>query len=399
MEKTQTQWGISPAPVQTPAQTVVVGHFDTHGVVATVLAAKAFGAAEIYSNYPQTSPENLISTLQNLFAAAPTRLRIVIVDIPVNLKDPASFVQGLENIALRHEVIFIDHHETSLPYLTQFNRVKTLFVGTSALQMNLALLGMIPSASDLDRMLAVVGAIGDRDPEVIAKQMWSKDLQDVADGIDVLVRERDGALRTAKALLANPAEVVSEARARAAQIPTVQSEARIGPVVIAAGELPVGWGPKALERLAFSAGVWYAVGAGVDERTKQPLVRAIIRWDVAARMPYLPMPGAIARQLWSTRNVIGHVAAPSVAATSMEEAREMARQWAAALAQAATRSAAPQVTTLISESRVGEALVEVLQRLEQILEEQRRLYSEYLDLKRQQVELLKQTRESRARAD
>jgi hypothetical protein len=57
------------------------------------------------------------------------------------------------------------------------------------------------------------------------------------------------------------------------------------------------------------------------------------------------------------------------------------------------------VATLISESRVGEALIEVLQRLEQILEEQRRLYSEYLDLKRQQVDLLKQIREPRARGD
>jgi hypothetical protein len=83
----------------------------------------------------------------------------------------------------------------------------------------------------------------------------------------------------------------------------------------------------------------------------------------------------------------------------MEEAREMARQWAATLAQAATRSAAPQVTTLIAESKVGEALVEILQRLEQILDSMNKMYSEYLDLKRQQVELLKQTRETRARAD
>jgi hypothetical protein len=395
MEKATIQWGTSPAP----AQTAIVGHFDTHGVCASALAAKAFAASEIYCNYPQTSPENLIATLQNLFAAAPARLRIVIVDIPVNLKDPASFVQGLENIALRHDIIYIDHHETSLPYIAQFSRVKTIFVGTSALEMDLALLGMIPGASDLDRVLAVVGAIGDRDPEAIIKQMWTKDLQDIADGFDVLVRERDGALNTAKALLANPADVIARARERAAQIPAAQLEARAGPVAVAAGELPVGWGPKALEKLSFSSGAWYAVGVGIDERTKQPLVRAIIRWDIAARMPHLPLPGTIARQLWATRNIIGHPAAPSVAATSLEEAREMASQWAAALAQAATKSAAPQVATLISESKVGEALVEIMQRLEQILEEQKKMYSEYLELKRQQVDLLKQIREPRARGD
>jgi hypothetical protein len=77
-----------------------------------------------------------------------------------------------------------------------------------------------------------------------------------------------------------------------------------------------------------------------------------------------------------------------VAATSEDEAREMALAWTRALADAATKSAAPAVTTFIGESRVGEMFVEVLQRLEQILEEQRRMYGEYLELKRRQVELL-----------
>jgi hypothetical protein len=376
--------------------TVVVGHFDVHGVTAAFLAARAFNAVDAYANYPATSPETLVQTLQNLFAAAPSRLRIVIVDIPVNLKDPASFIQGLENLALRHEVLYFDHHESSVPYLSMFQRVRTFYVGPSALQMNMLLYNMIPEKTDIDRLVALVGAIGDRDVEVVKQGLFSQDLQTISDGLDVMVREKDGALNTLKALLANPMEVVSNARVRAAQIPAATPEVRIGPAVVAAGELPVGWGPKALEKLAFNAGAWYAVGAGVDERTKQPLVRAIVRWDVAARMPNLPMPGAVARQLWPTRNIIGHPAAPSIAAVTLEEAREMARTLARALAEAATKGAAPQVATLISESRVGEVLVEVLQRLEQILEEQRKMYSEYLDLKRQQVELLKRASGARA---
>ncbi|MCC6050715.1 MAG: hypothetical protein LM580_08400 [Thermofilum sp.] len=330
----------------------------------------------------------MIATLQNLYSAAPARLRIVLVDIPVNLKDPVSFIQGLENLAVRHEIIYIDHHETSLPYIAQFSRVKTVFVGTSALQMDLALANMIPGVTDLDRRLAVIGAIGDRDPETITRQMWSRELQEIADGLDVLVRERDGALRVARALLANPAGVIDEARERAAQIPAAQLETRIGPVAIAAGELPVGWGPKALEKMAFNSGTWYAVGVGVDERTKTPIVRAIVRWDVSARMPSLPMPGNVARQLWPTRNIIGHPAAPSIAATTLEEAREMALTWARALADAATRGAAPTTTRFIPESDVGAMFVEVLQRLEQLLQEQQKMYQEYLELKRRQVELL-----------
>jgi hypothetical protein len=376
--------------------TVVVGHFDAHGVTAAYLAAKAYGASEVFANYPATSPENVVQTLQNLYAASAAPLRIVLVDIPVDLKNPSAFIRGLEDLALRHEILLIDHHESSVQFLHMFQRVKPIFLGPSALTLNNYLLGRIQGATEIDRTVALVGAIGDRDPEVVRQGLFNAELQRLADGIDVLVRERDGALRILRALLQNPEGVLADARARADQIPSAALGQRIGSVVVAAGQLPAHWGPKALEKLAFQTGAWYAVGWGVDERTKTPVVRAIIRWDINARMPHLPLPGIVARQIWSTRNIIGHPAAPSVAATSEDEAKEMALAWARALADAATKSAAPKVTTLISESAVGEVLVEVLQRLEQILEEQRKMYSEYLELKRQQVELLRRASGARA---
>jgi hypothetical protein len=277
-----------------------------------------------------------------------------------------------------------------------FQRVKPIFLGPSALTLNNYLLSRIQGATEIDRTVALVGAVGDRDPEVVRQGLFNAELQRLADGIDVLVRERDGALRVLRTLLQNPEGVLSEARTRADQIPTARAHTRVGPVVVAEGQLPPMWGPKALEKLAFSAGAWYAVGWGVDERSKTPVVRAIIRWDVQARMAHLPLPGAVARTLWPTRNVIGHPAAPSVAATSETEAQEMALAWARALADAVTKSAAPAVTRFIPESNVAEILVEVLQRLEQILEAQRQMYSEYLDLKRQQVELLRRTTGARA---
>ena len=380
-------FGVTPAQQSAP-QTVVVGHFDTHGVCATYLAAKAFGAVDVFANFPATSPENVVQTLQNLYSAAPTSLRIVLVDIPIDLKNPAGFVRGLEDLALRHEIVFIDHHESSVQFLHMFQRVKPIFLGPSALTLNNYLLGRIQGATDIDRTIALVGAVGDRDPEVVRQGLFSAELQRLADGIDVLVRERDGALRTLRVLLQSPETVLSEARVRADQIPAAQLGQRVGPVAVAQGPLPPMWGPKALEKLAFQTGAWYATGWGIDERSKTPIVRAIIRWDINARMPSLPLPGTIARQLWSTRNVIGHPAAPSVAATSEAEAQEMAVQWARALADAATKSATPSVVRFLPESDVGMMFVEVLQRLEQILESQNRMYQEYLELKRRQVELL-----------
>jgi hypothetical protein len=386
-----------PAPISGASlPTVVIAHHDVHGICAGYLAAKVFGATEVYANFPQTAPENLIQTLQNLYAAASQRLRIVIVDIPVDLKNPIGFVQGLEQFAMLHDVIFIDHHESSVRWLGNFRNVKSVFLGPSALTLNNYLLSQVPNVTDLDRAIALIGAVGDRDPEVVRQGLFNAELQTLSDGLDVLVRERDGALRTIRALVQSPETVLSEARVRAGQIPAAQLGQRIGPVAVAAHPLPVGWGPKALEKMAFAVGAWYAVGWGVDEKTKTPIARAIIRWDISARMSHLPLPGAVAKQLWSTRNIIGHPAAPSVAATSEDEAREMAVTWARAIADAATKAASPAVTTLISESRVGEMLAEILHRLERILETQQQMYSEYLELKRRQVQLLERTSGARA---
>jgi hypothetical protein len=386
----------TPAPSGQTMPTVVVGHFDVHGVTAAYLAAKAFGATEVFANYPATSPETLVQTLQNFYAAAPQRLRIVLVDIPIDLKNPAAFVRGLEDLALRHEILYFDHHETSLPFLSQFRGVRAFYVGPSALALNEALLRMISSPTDVDQLISLLGAVGDRDVEVVKRGLFNADLQTLSDGFDVLVREKDGALNTLKALLADPAGTLARARARANEIPSAALGQRIGPVAVASGQLPAQWGPKALERMCFTTGAWYGVGYGFDERSKTWIVRAIIRWDIAAKMPSLPQPGSVARTLWSTRNIIGHPAAPSVAATSESEAQEMALRWARALADAATKSAAPATVSLISESKVGEVLVEIMQRLEQILEEQRKMYSEYLELKRRQVQLLERAGGARA---
>jgi len=376
---------------------VVVAHHDVHGITAGYLASKAFSAIEVYANFPQTAPENLIQTLQNMYVASPQKLKIIIVDVPVNLKDPISFITGLENLATRHEVIFLDHHESSVPYLAMFRRVKPIFLGPSALTLNNFLLNQIANASDVDKIIALIGAVGDRDPEVVKQNLLTSELQVLSDGLDVIVREKDGALKTVRAMVQNPTATLDEAKTKANQIPTAQLSQRVGPVAVSLTQLPPQWGPKALEKMAFSTGAWYATGWGIDERSKQHIVRAIVRWDVQAKMPNLPTPGQVAKQLWPTRNIIGHPSAPSVASSSEDEAREMAMQWARALADASKFST--KTTTFINESIVGEAFMEVLHRLEQILQNQQRMYQEYLELKKRQVELLEKSESSTRRYD
>jgi Na+/phosphate symporter len=77
----------------------------------------------------------------------------------------------------------------------------------------------------------------------------------------------------------------------------------------------------------------------------------------------------------------------------------MAMQWARALADASRQLAHPSISTLVNVEKVGDVLVEVLQRLDQLLESQQQMYAEYLELKKRQVQLLERTTSQHARAD
>lgn len=372
------------------SRAVVVGHFDVHGVLTAYLASKYFNAVEAFAKFPETGPENLVSLLQNRYMGSASRLSIVIVDIPVNVKAPQSFINGLEEIATRHEVIFYDHHETSIPYISQFSLVKPVFIGTSAYDLTRQ---FVRDPDDGD--IAVIAAIGDRDPEVIRRGLWNRKLQIYADGLDVLIR-RD-ANRILKELIADVDNVLAQAESESENIPTASVERQIG-LVGYAGDLRnvgEGWSLKALERMAFTNNFWYAVGYTYVSRFNTWTVRAIVRWDVLATRNIVT-PGAVAKELWPTRTIIGHPSAPSINASSEDEAKEIAIQLAEALAERSVKRSG--TVSLINTEIVGDALAEILTSLRQILEEQKKMYSEYLELKRRQVELLEQT-ESRVRAD
>lgn len=314
-------------------KTLVVGHFDTHGVTAAYLAARVFSSQDVYANFPQTSPENVVPTLKNLLGPeGGERRKIVMVDIPVDLKNTEAFVKGLDELGVRHNIHLIDHHETSLPHFSKFQRVQVSFHGSSALLLNSFLLSQIRDPKEVDFILAIAGAISDRDPEVLRRGLYNQELQAIADGLDVMVREKDGALNTLRRLLKEPEAVIREAKERAAAIPVARLKEKVGRVAVSEA-LPENWGAKALEKLAFREGAWYAVGPEYVTRDKQWVVRAIARWDVLAKNPNLPLPGTVMKALWPGKTIIGHPAAPVVAAADEREAREMATQLARAIAE------------------------------------------------------------------
>jgi hypothetical protein len=325
-------------------RTVVVAHPDVHGVASGVLAAKAFGAEEVYCEWPDTTPKRLVVTLRDLYAAAPQRLRLVVVDVPVDAKNPAAFVRGLEDLADRHEVVYIDHHEQSRRYVTRFGGVKGLYIGPSALEMSLALVEKLREPSVVDYGLAMIGAIGDRDPEFWRRQdvpLWGlkfddmlrerglkADLLDVAEGLDFLVRERGGARRVAEMLLDDPMVAFKLAVEKLGQVPVPPLKKRVGVVAVAGGELPSRWAAKSLSLLANRSGCWYAIGYYRGRRGGKPVVRAVQYWLYAGVFPSLPTPEDRLPAKYKSRSSIGHKTAPAVVVPSVEEAEKLVEEWA-----------------------------------------------------------------------
>jgi hypothetical protein len=99
------------------------------------------------------------------------------------------------------------------------------------------------------------------------------------------------------------------------------------------------------------------------------------------------------------RTTVGHDDAFSVRALDKGDAMALAQRIFEEL-----ELISPRTAHLINESRVAEAVradyATILQRLTQILELQNKMYAEYLELKKQQVELLRQaTQQQRTRYD
>jgi hypothetical protein len=137
-----------------------------------------------------------------------------------------------------------------------------------------------------------------------------------------------------------------------------------------------------------------AINQTLDRQTNQqvPIVQIIRYWLSQRPSPRPTLAPVLGRQ------TIGHDDAFSVRALDYNDARSLAEQLFNQL-----EALTPRVTHLINDSNVAEAVRAdfntILQTLTRILEQQNKMYQEYLELKRQQVELLRRTTDTRTRAD
>jgi hypothetical protein len=378
----------------------IIGHFDGHGVATAASRARTIGAPaeRVYSKFPVTGPEQLPNYIDTYF---PTLLQhdVEIIDIPVNLRNPKQYIDAINRLATNTPVTLYDHHKTDYQFATQI--LGRMIVFGSGIEMAEVL------SDERNRMLAYVGVTADRDSSIItrvSRDEVERELLPLANRLDVLVRQ--DAEATVKALVSavDPLEYI---RGSNAQYPPESLVRQVGVVrrglntilvdltTVPAQQISA-WSWKTMEQVALSYNTDYvvAVAESFDRQTNSyvPTVLVIKYWlsDKPSPRPQLqPVLG---------RTTVGHDDAFSVRALDKNDAIQLADRTFNEL-----ELLTPRTTHLINERVVASAVrtdfATILTKLTQILESQSKMYQEYLELKKQQVELLRQLQDRRARAD
>ena len=381
-------------------QRYVVGHFDGHGVATTAAYARTNNVLvdNIYVKFPDTGPEKITDFIDTFF---PTLIKydIIMVDVPVNVKNPRAWVDAVNRLAMNTSVTIYDHHETDIQFIPQLIARMVVFPNATRMAETLS--------NDENRMLAYVGVVADRDSSIlnIMDRSEVERLMNLANTLDVLVRQ--DALQTARNLITTTDPIQwLRTQSQSVVYPPTQFVSNVevirrgyNTLLIDMTKLPQnagGWSWKIMEQVAFQYNADYvvAVNQTVDRQTNQqiPIVQVIKYW-----LSQRPSPRPTLQPILG-RTTIGHDDAFSIRAMDTQDARNLAEQLFNHL-----EALTPRVTHLVNDTNVAEAIRTdfntIMQVLVRILQQQNEMYREYLDLKKQQVELLRRTTDTRTRAD
>jgi hypothetical protein len=367
----------------------IVGHFDGHGVSTATARARSLGvdAGRVYSKYPVTGPEQLANYIDAYF---PTLVNydVEIIDIPVNLRDPRSYISAINRLANNTTVTIFDHHKTDVQFSTQL--LCRLVIFGNGVEMAEAL------SDERNRMLAYVGVVSDRDSSILSRlsrEEIERELLSLANRLDVLVRQdAETTLRN----LVNSPDPIDYLRGVAVEYPpeTLVRQVSVirrglNTVLVDLTQLPPqqvsAWSWKTMEQVAMIQNVDYvvAVSLAFDRQTNQyvPVVQVIKYWLSQRPSPRPQLQPVLGR------TTLGHDDAFSVRAMDINDARALAERIFSEL-----ELLTPRTARLINESSVAEAVRQdfhaIIQLLTRILQQQVEMYKEYLELKRRQVELL-----------
>ena len=401
----------SQTPQRRAINTLIIGHFDAHGVAYSAARAKVLEnrgeIVEVMSQFPETGPRGLSSgqLRQLVESAGVAPQRIEIIDIPIDVGNPDASVLTLQQLSRLAPVYYYDHHETDMPFLP---RLLATGITPIIAETNLALMMSLELNNDsAAREIAIIGIVADRDKSVvrlIERQEIEQKYLPLANRLDMVVRTpsivgvqtqgevakllaREGVALLERVSVEYPPEKLAEQS-------YIDEEGEIALLINWNVMNPQEsmWAPKTLEQLLLlrRRQIAVAVVPAFDQR------RNVIGYDVRLLRYWLadsaPTPEEVVRDLIQakaiTGQVVGHSDYVSLRYGSYDEAMRVAR-----VIYRRIEGQVSAVTHLVSDRYVADAVrrdyENILRKLTEILEAQQKMYEEYLSLKREQVELLK----------
>ena len=393
---------------------VVIGGYDAHGssTAATIARALNIPVEDLIVKFPDTSPENLPKLL---YALSLYNAEITIVDIAINVKDPNGFLKTLELTANNNNVTMIDHHESNTRFLPLIPKGVRFLQLMTAADMAKTIRDMY-QVKENDYQLLLIGVIGDRDPNIrelisIESNEFQR-LYSIANTYDVLIRQN---VQTAVRGIYSEGVSYVERQMGSVQYPPAQIADQLMQnvkrfdntiyVEFVPQQNTSMWIWKIFDELLRRTGADYLVSVSkVLDRQINQLVDVV--FIVKYWLSQAPSPKPLLQNIIYNRRTIGHDDGFSITATSVEDARQLAQQIISALQSNFSSSVSlipsQQVASALQSDfrKIMESQNQILSTLTEILQEMRDMYKKYLELKDEQVSMLRRMSSTEAhRAD
>jgi len=384
-------------------------HGGSCGINAYYALRNAGIDADVYSHFstnpnePSTTPVGLAQFIENL-----GNIDLIILDIPIDVRNPKRYVDALVSHAkYKGRVVWLDHHGHS-QWVDELNRngVFAAVFGTSY-DLALAVPRMFAKTDSFTEKWALIGAVGDFDESIANRvstdleidvaeyldQAWKFHREQLAQRLGIPLRLYKGNVGFLTAGIAElqiePEQVIEVAKQLVS--PLVLPRYEIVGDVVYTTELPAqGLAWKTAWKLCAVTGAKVAIVPTYNPRTNQYAIIIAKNW----RHPEVTdVIEQYIQRRFSGRQIVGHPGARSISMMSLDEAKTLIPQVARELNEEISRTLyVPRAARLISDRYVAEAVHSdfqaIMRTLAEILNEMRRMYSEYLELKKRQVELL-----------
>ncbi len=386
--------GQSQGSSETQIAPTLIGGYDGHGSLTTLAIARALKVPSsnviiIPPNPKEKQPGTSSEGLPSILATLPVQGGdIIIVDIPINIKDPESFINSIGRIAKYRRVTLIDHHETNMKYLSSLPPNVRLLQFSDTVAMAGAVEGMF-GISPLDREMLMIGAVCDRDPAVQKYGMLIDQLYPLANTWDYLIRNNmlvhvkqvyergtDYIKEMAKSVVYPPVSISQMARIERAGGSTIA----IADIYQLPRDTVQGWQWKTFDYIAYANRLDYVVGIAesFDRQSKSYIpVLYVIKYFLSKLRA--PRPLIEAKMMLGDREVVGHNDGFTVACRSYDDCLMLARNVAETL-----KYNISSVEQLVSGSVVAEdyhnifdAVVSILKKISELTEKQNQIY-EYI---------------------